>query len=76
MCQNLVSLNLAGIGVTRTEFNAYVRALASDVNFKQLSGEERTVLDQICSKEISALGDDHPATGAVVELQKRIIELS
>ena len=76
ICQNLVSLNLAGIGATMPEFNAYAEALTSDINFVRLSTEERIVLDQICRKEINALGADNPAASALAALQKRITELA
>jgi len=66
VCQNLVSLNLAGIDSKRPEFNAYVSALSNNLILKQLTDEECTVLDEICRKEIQRLGLDQ--TGKIATL--------
>ena len=64
--QNFVSLNLAGIGASRDEFNAYARALASKNTLTQLSGEKSTILNQICVKEIIPHDADHKIAKVVV----------
>ena len=50
ICQNLVSLNLAGVDPSNTDFMTYARGLAHKPSLAKLSKEERAVLEQICLK--------------------------
>ena len=50
ICQSLLALNMAGVKPNKQEFGVYARELAKEEKLRQLSGEERAVLDTLCRK--------------------------